>query len=132
MKMSYSERDYAFGQSMQTLRNAIGLTQERLGHLLGISRRAVAEWEAGNSYPKAEHLRALIVLAVQQQAFPAGHEAEEIRVLWKAARQKLLLDEHWLSTLLDQRSSPSPHVGSSQMDTGQAQGTVPTASRTAI
>ena len=97
---SYSERDYAFGQAMLTLRTSMGLTQRDLADLLGISRRAVGEWEAGSSYPKAEHLKRLIELGVQQQAFPAGREAEEIRTLWKAAHQKVLLDEAWLSALL--------------------------------
>src|SRR6266849_10660264 len=82
---SYSEHDYAFGQLILTLRTSIGLTQAGLAELLGVSRRAVAEWEAGSSYPKADRLKQLIALAVQQQAFPAGRESEEIRALWKAA-----------------------------------------------
>src|SRR5258708_11093451 len=96
----YGERDYAFGQRMLTLRTALGLTQAGLADLLGVSRQAVGDWEAGSSYPKAEHLQHLIRLAVQQQAFPPGREAEEIRGLWKAAHQKVFLDEQWLSTSL--------------------------------
>jgi len=96
----YGERDYAFGQRMLTLRTALGLTQVGLADLLGVSRQAVGEWEAGSSYPKAEHLQHLIRLAVQQQAFPPGREAEEIRALWKAAHQKVFLDEQWLATSL--------------------------------
>src|SRR3989442_6639011 len=99
-RFSYRERDYAFGQMMLTLRTTIGLTQAGLGDLLGASRRAVAQWEAGSSYPKAERLKQLITLGVQQQAFPAGREAEEIRALWRAARQKVLLDEAWLQELV--------------------------------
>src|SRR5256712_12701535 len=99
-RSSYSEHDYAFGQMMLTLRTHIGQTQAGLADLLGVSRRAVAEWEAGSSYPKAEHLKQLIVLGVLQQAFPAGREAEEIRALWHAAHQKLLFDESWLVALL--------------------------------
>src|SRR6266849_1197193 len=97
---SYGERDYAFGQMMLTLRTHIGLTQAGLAERLGVSRRAVAEWEAGSSYPKAERLKQLIALAVQQQAFAAGREEEEIRTLWQAAHQKLLFDESWLAALL--------------------------------
>ena len=37
---------------------------------------------------------------MQQQAFTAGREAEEIRALWKVAHQKVLLDEQWLLGLL--------------------------------
>src|SRR5437870_13711574 len=102
-RSSYGERDYAFGQAMLSLRTDIGLTQAGLADLLSVSRRAVGEWEAGSSYPKAEHLKTLLTLAVKQQAFPAGREEEEIRAFWKAAHQKLLLDESWLSTLLSQQ-----------------------------
>ncbi len=96
----YKERDYAFGQLMMKLRNTIGLTQEGMARQLGISRRAVAEWEAGSTYPKAERLKRFIELGVQQQAFTTGREEEEIRALWRAARTKVLLDEAWLHDLL--------------------------------
>ncbi len=75
-RSSYGERDYAFGQSMLTLRTKLGLTQAELADRLGVSRRAVGEWELGSSYPKAEHLKALLALAVGQQAFAAGREEE--------------------------------------------------------
>jgi WD40 repeat protein len=97
---SYRARDYAFGQAILTLRTTIGLTQTGLARHLGISRKAVGEWEAGLTYPKIEHLKAFIVLAAQQQAFPAGREQEEVRAFWHAAHQKVLLDEEWLTTLL--------------------------------
>ena len=105
-QFSYSEQDYAFGQAMLTLRTAIGLTQAGLAEFLGVSRKAVGGWESGGSYPKAGHLKALLTLAVQQGTFPAGREAEEIRAFWKAAHQKVLLDESWLSALLSQHSRP--------------------------
>ena len=104
-RSSYGKHDYAFGQMMLTLRTHIGLTQAGLADRLGVSRRAVSEWEAGSTYPKAEHLKQLIALGVQQQAFPAGREAEEIRTLWQAAHQKLLLDESWLAALLGTSAS---------------------------
>src|SRR5438034_5121804 len=96
----YSERDYAFGQLMLSLRMRISLTQAGLAALLHVHRRAVAGWEAGSSYPKAEHLKELITLAVQQQAWAFGREEQEIRALWRAAHQKVLLDEAWLHDLL--------------------------------
>ncbi len=68
-KSSYGERDYAFGQLMLRLRTSIGLTQAGLAQLLGISRQALGEWESGSSSPKAEHLKYVIALGVQQQAF---------------------------------------------------------------
>jgi transcriptional regulator with XRE-family HTH domain len=96
----YRERDYAFAQLVLTLRTAIGLTQTGLAERLGASRRAVAEWEAGLSYPKTERLKQLIALGMRQQGFPAGREEQEIRALWKAAHQKVLLDDAWLHDLL--------------------------------
>src|SRR5256884_1902841 len=78
---SYRERDYAFGHLILTLRTRIGLTQEGLGERLGVSRRAVAHWEAGLNYPDIEHLQALIALGVQHRIFPAVQEAEAIRAL---------------------------------------------------
>ena len=126
MKSSYRDRDYSFGERMLSLRSAIGLTQTGLAEHLGISRFAVGEWEAGNKYPKAEHLKTFIELAVQQDAFSVGHEADEIRALWKAARQKVLLDEQWLNTLLRTHSSrridhaPLAGSGGTRVDWGDA------------
>src|SRR5512135_333624 len=106
---SYRERDYAFGQATLTLRSACGLTQEGLADLLGVSRQAVVGWEAGSSYPQAQHLKHFLTLCVQRRAFPPGREADEIRAFWKAAHQKVLLDENWLAALLvDSRYSPLP------------------------
>src|SRR5260221_1805612 len=112
-KSLYGERDYAFGQLVLTLRTTIGLTQAGLAERLGVSRRAVAEWEGGLSYPKAERLQQLIALGVRASAFAAGREEQEIRALWKAAHQKVLLDEDWLAALLasPRPVQPSPQAG---------------------
>src|SRR5688572_3685914 len=96
-RSSYREQDYAFGQMMLTLRTRIGLTQEGLADFLGVSRRTVGAWEAGSKYPNNEHLKRFIVLAVNNRAFPSGHEAEEVRALWQAAHQKVLFNESWLA-----------------------------------
>ncbi len=69
-RSSYGERDYAFGQIILSLRSAIGLTQAGLADHLGVSERAVGKWEAESSYPKANHLKQFIALAVKQQTFP--------------------------------------------------------------
>ncbi len=103
---SYRERDYAFGQVMLKLRTSIGLTQAGLAALLGVSRRAVGEWEGGLNYPKAERLQQLISLCVQQHVFAPGRVEEEIRALWKTAHQRVLLDETWLSALLRTQTTP--------------------------
>src|SRR6266571_7836665 len=104
---SYREHDYAFGQAMLKLRTSIGLTKAGLAHPLGVSPRAVGEWEAGSNYPKAEHLQHSLGLCVQQHVFTAEREEEEIRALWKTAHQRELLDETWLSALL---STPTMSV----------------------
>ncbi len=106
-RFSYRDRDLAFGQAMLKLRAVTGLTQAGLAQYLGVSRRAIGEWENGNTYPKAPHLKAFIGLAFQHQAFEAGREAEEIRTLWRAARQKLVLDEAWLAEVLAS-ATPAP------------------------
>src|SRR6266550_3509740 len=103
---SYRERDYAFGQVMLTLRTRLELTQTELADLLGVTRRAVIDWEGGLTYPKADHLKQFVALATQRQAWPFGREAEEVRALWQAARQKVLLDEAWLGGLLSHIQAP--------------------------
>ena len=109
-RSSYGERDNAFGQRMLRQRTSIGLTQAGLAELLGVSRQALGEWESGSSYPKAEHLKHVIALGVRASAFAAGREAEEVRALWRAAHQKVLLDELWLQGLLSQQASPLVEV----------------------
>ncbi|HEX6557122.1 MAG TPA: NB-ARC domain-containing protein [Ktedonobacteraceae bacterium] len=103
---SYRERDYPFGQAMFKLRTSIGLTQAGLAALLGVSRRAVAEWEGGSNYPKEQHLQHFIAVCVQQHVFEPGREAEEIRALWKTAHQRVLLDEGWLAAVLSTQTTP--------------------------
>src|ERR1700730_9611408 len=103
---SYRERDYAFGRVMLTLRTRLELTQTELADMLGVTRRAVIDWEGGLTYPKADHLKQFVVLATQRQAWPFEHEAEEVRALWQAARQKVLLDEAWLDGLLSHIQTP--------------------------
>src|SRR5215472_14624012 len=68
MRTSYGERDYDFGEMILNLRTTFGLTQAGLADRLGVSRRAVAEWEAGSAYPKAERLKELIELGVHLSA----------------------------------------------------------------
>src|SRR5438132_3875729 len=104
---SYRQRDYAFGRVMLTLRTRLGLTQTELAGILGVRRRAVIDWEGGLTYPKADHLKQFVVLAIERQIWPFGREAEEARALWQAARQKVLLDEAWLGGLLSHIQAPS-------------------------
>ena len=119
---TYPDRDYQFGQQVQALRAASGLTQSGLAEWLGVSRQAVVGWEDGATYPSLQHLRHLIELFVQRRAFNPGQEAEEVRSLWQGARQRVRLDEDWLAQLLE--SSPDAPVAPSpagpRMDWGDA------------
>src|SRR5437867_5780955 len=103
---SYRERDYAFGQLMLTVRTKLKLTQTELAEMLGVRRRAVIDWEGGLTYPNVDHLKHFVTLAIENQAFPPGREAEEVHALWHAAHQKVLLDEAWLSGLLSHLQPP--------------------------
>ena len=94
-------RDYSFGQGMLTLRTVMGITQNDLADLLGVSRRAVGAWEAGSKYPSVKDLKRFIEIAVQYGAFHSGQAEAEIRALWQVSRQKVLLNENWLKALLN-------------------------------
>lgn len=47
-----------FGEKVQLLRRARGMTQEALAELLGVSRQSVAKWEAGLALPDPDKLPA--------------------------------------------------------------------------
>ena len=117
----YRERDYEFANTFVTLRTTIGLTQQGLATLLGVSSRAVENWEQGLTGPKADHLKAFLALCVRASAFAAGREEEQIRAFWRTAHQKVLLDELWLQELLSQISpSPAKLAGEPSPATGQS------------
>jgi len=103
---SYREHDYTFGQTMLRLRKSLRLTQAGLAQQLGVSRRAVGEWEGGLNYPREHHLQHVIELCVQQHVFAPKREEEEIRALWETGHQRVFLDEAWLSALLDMYTTP--------------------------
>ena len=107
---SYREHDSAFGQTMLTLRKRLHLTQAGLAERLGVSRRAIGEWEAGSNYPREHHLQHLIALCVRQRVFAPEREEEEIRALWKTAHQRVFLDEAWLADVLARPSAPPAPV----------------------
>jgi WD40 repeat protein/transcriptional regulator with XRE-family HTH domain len=118
---SYRERDYAFGHVILTLRTKLGLTQSEVADMLGVSRRAVSDWEGGLTYPKADHLQQLVVLAIERQAWPCGREAVEVRALWQVSHQKVLLDEAWLAGLLSHRqAAPAYQPGAKTSATSHA------------
>lgn len=46
-----------FGEKLQKLRKAKGLTQEELAESLYVSRTAVSKWESGRGYPNIDSLK---------------------------------------------------------------------------
>ena len=53
-----------FQQKMQLFRKEKGLSQEQLAEKVGVSRQAVAKWEAGQSYPEVDKLLLLSELFI--------------------------------------------------------------------
>ena len=97
---AYRDPDYAFGQVMLTLRTRIGLTQAALADYLGVSRRAVGDWEAGGSYPRVDQPQAARGPGHRAPGFRCGPRGGGGPALWQAAGQRVLLDETWLAALL--------------------------------
>lgn len=48
-----------FQEKLQLLRREKGLSQENLSEIIGVSRQAIAKWEAGQSYPDIDNLISL-------------------------------------------------------------------------
>ena len=46
----------AFGDKLQAVRHAVGLTQEQMAEELQVSRQAVSRWESNRSYPEVEKI----------------------------------------------------------------------------
>ena len=66
-------------------RGRTGLTQRQLSARVGVSRGSVQDWEAGLSYPDAQHLQALIVAFLEAGGLTVGREAVEAETLWDTA-----------------------------------------------
>ena len=97
-------RDYGFADRALALRERAGLTQPELATSLGVSKRAIQTWEAGEAYPGAERLRQLIAFYLARGVLAAGREEEEAAALWEsargnAARRLVPFDPHWFASL---------------------------------
>src|SRR5207248_11215980 len=102
------QRENAFGRSCAELRKSMGLTQRALAGLLGISEQAVGQWERGKRSPTVEHLKRLLALGIQRQAFPSGQEHEEAQHLWLTARQQQKdFNAFWMQAQLASASARS-------------------------
>lgn len=60
IKSNYKTLGYVFGILVQELRQKARLTQPELAQLVGISKRAVLNWEVGGNYPQINRLRRLV------------------------------------------------------------------------
>ncbi len=110
-------RDYGFADKALALRERAGLTQRELAALLTVSGRAVQAWEAGLSYPGAEHLTRLIALYVERGAFGVGREEDEAAALWEAVRahaprRTVPFDHGWFASLRGADDAAVPPPGS--------------------
>ena len=70
------------------LRGRAGLSQRELAAFLGVTERAIRTWEAGDSYPGADRLKALIALYLRRGVLSPGRERKEALALWNAAREQ--------------------------------------------
>lgn len=103
----YKVKDYRFGLQAVTLRRKTGLTQQEMASRVGVSEKAIGNWESGTSYPSVFHLRKLIEIYLQSGTFTCGHERDEAQTLWEQARENGshatgLFDERWFAALLSQ------------------------------
>jgi len=78
----------SFGEKLQMLRKARGLSQEALSEQLGVTRQAVSKWELGDATPDLENVVALarffgvstdyLLLGVQPEQEETSTEAAEL------------------------------------------------------
>lgn len=105
----YTTKNYAFGLLLLTLREKAGLTQAAVAGLIGLSEKAVYNWEAGSDYPTGMNLKKLIEIYLYRNVFTAGNEREEARAVWEqillhAPRRKAIFDNEWFATVLNNHS----------------------------
>lgn len=98
-------RRYALHENIRARRTQLKLSQEYVAEKLGVSRQAVAKWEAGKSEPTAANLARLAALfemnvsdlaappdAAVQKASPRRHNARMLAGRWAAV---LLMNAGW-------------------------------------
>ena len=106
--MEYND---SFALLVLTLRKQAGLTQVELATLVGVTEKAVRNWEAGTAFPSERNLKKLIETYLALGVFPLGQEREEAKTLWERARQsasrrKAIFDEMWFTVLFAQQQHP--------------------------
>ncbi|HEU5227922.1 MAG TPA: NB-ARC domain-containing protein [Ktedonobacteraceae bacterium] len=98
------------------LRRKAGLTQEEMADRVGVSEKAIRNWEGGTSYPGLFNLQKLIETLLFNNALTPGHERDEARTLWEQASESASrsigsFDEQLFATVLEQhRTRSEEHV----------------------
>src|SRR6266550_3580722 len=121
----YKPRDFAFAQRLLTLRKQAALTQEEMALHVGVTEKAMRNWEGGSNYPSEANLRKLLELYLDQGAFAAGQEQEEARMLWEqwqesTHQRRTSFDELWFATFLKEWRAHRLSLTSPQEDSRPA------------
>jgi predicted ATPase/transcriptional regulator with XRE-family HTH domain len=104
----YKERKHDIGRRLLALRDRTRLTQTGLASLVGVNRRSIQNWEAGDTYPQGNHLERLIAVVLERGGFTPGREREEAEALWEqvsqdAPRPLPTFDAAWFDQLVAPR-----------------------------
>ena len=68
-----------FGERIQERRSILGMSQERLAELVGVSRQAVSKWEVGDALPDTDRLLPLArALGVTVDELLGGQREEPV------------------------------------------------------
>lgn len=79
------------GRFIGSERKKMGITQERLGEMLGVSNKTISRWETGRYMPDIDKLQELsLILGVSVNELLSGERIEETSQLKKAADENLL------------------------------------------
>src|SRR5258708_18551916 len=102
------DRATAFQGLLLSHRGRTGLTQRQLAARVRVSRGSIQDWEAGLSYPDAQHLQALIAALLEAGGLARGSEATDAEALWAATmhhapRMQTPFDAIWWAGLLVRR-----------------------------
>lgn len=103
----YKQKNFDFADLLFMLRKRSDLTQEEVARGVGVTTRAIRNWEGGSNYPADAHLRKLTALYLANHAFMPGKEQDEARALWNSLREsthhrRSIFDERWFTTLVTQ------------------------------
>src|SRR5437660_6204137 len=119
----YKPRDFDFAQQLVTFRKRARLIQDEVALRIGVTTKALRNWEGGIHHPSDANLQKLIELYLSEHAFAPGREQEEARALWNllyenTSRRIRYFDEQWFVSLLTQQQ---PHSNSHEQQLAEHQ-----------